>query len=55
MIVVLAILSTLIVGVLGAGLSHEWMDGFRRSIAITTMGGFILYVTKKNSKSSPPE
>lgn len=54
MIIFAAIISTLIIGILGAVIGYEnglGGLGLGAILAITTMGAFILYAVRKNNKS----
>jgi len=56
MIVIIAIISTLVVGILGDIIGYEnglGGLGLGAIFSIATMGGFILYAIRKNNKSNP--
>jgi ABC-type Mn2+/Zn2+ transport system permease subunit len=56
MTVIIAIISTLIVGILGAIFGYEnRVPELGAILAIATMGGFILYAIRKKNKSNPTE
>ena len=58
MIILLAILSTLIIGILGAAFGYDnglGGLGLGTILAVATMGGFILYAIRKDNKGRHTE
>lgn len=52
-LIILAVLSTIIIGWIGAALGHDFMNGFSESgsiLAVATMGSFIMIENERRNK-----